>query len=316
MPAAPRTISPSRPGGWSSWGCRSTCRTVTPSPSGPWRFAVAPWHSPGAMRHWMSWLCFALPVAALAAQPSGTRSAAEELDAELNAQVKIPGPELVIITDGPDPDRYALAEAAMTLDGRPLPGPVQPGLGKRFYEGPISAGNHVITAEFVYRGGRTGAYPWSDSYGFRVPGKVEFSAQRGLRLVVHLRVETHDDAEDARGKLAFRAALEPEMIAKVDDTPLPPPPKPVLPPQGSLSGAAPAGDPTPGTGGDEEADKEEERGGGPRRPPRAGAPPRPPPARAQKAVPPPPRPRREHVEEEAPRRRRPPLRGSQAPERP
>lgn len=107
----------------------------------------------------------------------------------------------------------------------------QPGWGKRLYEGPLAAGNHVITAEFVYRAPRTGPYPWSDTYGFRVPGKVEFQAQRGLRLFVHLRVETHDDAEDARGKLAFRAALEPEMIAKVDDTPLPPPPKPVLAPR-------------------------------------------------------------------------------------
>ncbi len=114
-----------------------------------------------------------------------------------NAQVKIPGPELVIITDGPDPERYALSRATVALDGKPLPGPVQPGWGKRFYEGPIAAGNHVLTAEFVYRGGRTGAYPWSDTYGFRVPGKVEFQAQRGLRLVVHLRVETHDEAEDA-----------------------------------------------------------------------------------------------------------------------
>jgi hypothetical protein len=186
------------------------------------------------MRRWMSWVCFALPAAALSAEPVGTRSAAEELDAELNAQVKIPGPELVVITDGPDPERYALSDGAVTLDGKALPGPVQPGWGKRFWEGPIAAGNHVITAEFVYRAARTGPYPWSDTYGFRVPGKVEFQAQRGLRLVVHLRVETHDDAEDARGKLAFRAALEPEMIGKVDDTPLPPPPKPLVPPQGGL----------------------------------------------------------------------------------
>ena len=191
------------------------------------------------MRHWMSWVWFAIPVVALAAAPAGTRSPAEEVDAELNAQVKIPGPELVVITDGPDPDRYALAEGSVTLDGKPLPGPVQPGWGKRFWEGPIAAGNHVITAEFAYRAARTGPYPWSDTYGYRVPGKVEFQAQRGLRLVVHLRVETHDDAEDARGKLAFRAALEPEMIGKVDDTPLPPPPKPVLPPSSGLDSAAP-----------------------------------------------------------------------------
>lgn len=181
------------------------------------------------MRRWISCLCFALPAAVMAAEPVGTRSAAEELDAELNAQVKIPGPELVIITDGPDPERYSLSEASIALDGRPLPGPVQPGWGKRFYEGALAPGNHVLTAEFVYRAARTGPYPWSDTYSFRVPGKVEFQAQRGLRLMVHLRVETHDEAEDARGKLAFRAALEPEMIAKIDDTPLPPPPKPLIP---------------------------------------------------------------------------------------
>jgi len=176
------------------------------------------------MRHWMSWVWFAIPVVALAAAPAGTRSPAEELDAELNAQVKIPGPELVVITDGPDPDRYALAEGSVTLDGKPLPGPVQPGWGKRFWEGPIAAGNHVITAEFAYRAARTGPYPWSDTYGYRVPGKVEFQAQRGLRLVVHLRVEVREDQEDPRNRLAFRAALEPEMTAKVDDAPLPPPP--------------------------------------------------------------------------------------------
>jgi hypothetical protein len=55
-------------------------------------------------------------------------------------------------------------------------------------------------------------------------------AQRGLRLTVHLRVETREEAEDSRSRLAFRAALEPEMIAKVDDSPLPPPPVPKLAP--------------------------------------------------------------------------------------
>jgi hypothetical protein len=53
---------------------------------------------------------------------------------------------------------------------------------------------------------------------------VEFQAQRGLRLVVHLRVEVHEEQDDPRNRLAFRAALEPEMTAKVDDAPVPPPP--------------------------------------------------------------------------------------------
>lgn len=81
------------------------------------------------MRRWTLWVCFALPGVALAAEPVGTRSAAEELDAELSAQVKIPGPELVIITDGPDPERYALAEGSVALDGRTLPGPIPARLG-------------------------------------------------------------------------------------------------------------------------------------------------------------------------------------------
>jgi hypothetical protein len=88
----------------------------------------------------------------------------------------------------------------------------------------VVPGNHVLTSQFAYRGNPTGAYPWSGSYSYRVPGKVEFQAQRGLRLVVHLRVEVHEEREDPRSRLAFRAALEPEMIAKVDDAPMPPPP--------------------------------------------------------------------------------------------
>ena len=161
------------------------------------------------------------------------RSPAEELEAELAKQVKIPEPELVVVTDGPDPARFDLVEGTVELDGRALPGPVEPGWGKPFFRGPVVPGNHVLTAQFTYRGSRTGAYPWSGSFVYRVPGKVEFQAQRGLRLVVHLRVEVHEEQEDSRNRLAFRAALETEMTATVDDAPMPPPP-----PQGPDAGGA------------------------------------------------------------------------------
>ena len=164
-----------------------------------------------------------VPVLALGAT-TPTRSPAEELDAELAKQVNIPEPELVVVTDGPDPARFELLEATVELDGRPLPGPVAPGWGNEFFRGAVVPGNHVITAQFAYRGSKTGAYPWSGSFAYRVPGKVEFQAQRGLRLVVHLRVEVREEQEDPRNRLAFRAALEPEMTAKVDDAPMPPPP--------------------------------------------------------------------------------------------
>ena len=101
---------------------------------------------------------------------------------------------------------------------------MEPGWGKELFRGPMVPGNHVLTALFVYRGSKTGAYPWSGSFSYRVPGKVEFQAQRGLRLTVHLRVEVQEEQEDPRNRLAFRAALEPEMTAKVDDSPMPPPP--------------------------------------------------------------------------------------------
>jgi hypothetical protein len=182
------------------------------------------------MRRALPCLCWLVPAAALAADAPIHRSAADELEAELRAQISIPDPELVIVTDGPDPERYGLAEALVEVDGAPVPGPVQPGWGKELFRSRITPGNHVITAQFVYRASKTGPFPWNESYRYRVPGKVELQAQRGLRLTVHLRVETHEEAEDSRSRLAFRAALEPEMIAHVDDAPLPPPPTPKLAP--------------------------------------------------------------------------------------
>ena len=176
------------------------------------------------MRLLLSWACWMLPALALAAT-TPTRSPAEELEAELAAQqVKIPEPELVVVTDGPDPARFDLLDGTVQLDGRPLQGQLEPGWGKELFRGQVVPGNHVLTAMFVYRGSKTGAYPWSGSFAYRVPGKVEFQAQRGLRLTVHLRVEVHEEQEDPRNRLAFRAALEPEMTAKVDDSPVPPPP--------------------------------------------------------------------------------------------
>jgi len=171
-----------------------------------------------------------LPALALGAS-TPTRSPAEELDADLGQQVKIPEPELVVVTDGPDPARFDLLEGTVELDGRALGGAMEPGWGKELFRGQVVPGNHVLTAQFTYRGSKTGAYPWSGSYSYRVPGKVEFQAQRGLRLVVHLRVEVHEEQEDPRNRLAFRAALEPEMTAKVDDAPLPPPPPRKLTPE-------------------------------------------------------------------------------------
>src|SRR5262249_43452786 len=179
-PGPPPTSSPSLPDGWWSSGCRSTSRAVAS-------------FGEQAMRVMLPLAFWMLPAMALGGTPAPTRTPAEEIDAELAAQVKIPEPELVIVTDGPDPARFDLLEGAVELDGRALPGPVQAGWGQEFFRGTVVPGNHVLTAVLAYRGSKTGAYPWSGSYAYRVPGKVEFQAQRGLRLVVHLRVEVREE---------------------------------------------------------------------------------------------------------------------------
>ena len=104
------------------------------------------------MRAKVLWACWVLPAVALGATATTRPTPAEELDAELAAQVKIPEPELVIVTDGPDPARFDLLEGTVELDGRPLAGPMEPGWGKPYYQGTVVPGNHVLTAQFSYRG--------------------------------------------------------------------------------------------------------------------------------------------------------------------
>ncbi len=133
------------------------------------------------MRVGLPWACWMVPALALATD-APKRSPAEELEAELQAQVKIPGPELVVITDGPDPARFELVAAQVELDGRPLPGPVEPGWGKVLHRGPLPTGNHVIAAQFGYRAPRTGPYPWSGAYAYRAGGTDVAVADGGTGL--------------------------------------------------------------------------------------------------------------------------------------
>src|SRR5262245_45501583 len=100
------------------------------------------------MRALVPLACWLLPALALGAH-TPTRPPAEELEAEVGQQVKIPEPELVVVTDGPDPARFELVEGTVELDGRSLAGPMEPGWGKEFFRGPVVAGNHVLTAQFT-----------------------------------------------------------------------------------------------------------------------------------------------------------------------
>src|SRR6516225_9840637 len=101
------------------------------------------------MRALVTLACWTVPALALGAN-TPARSPAEELDAELAAQVKIPEPELVVVTDGPDPARFDLLEGTVELDGRPLGGTMEPGWGKELFRGQVVPGNHVLTVQFTY----------------------------------------------------------------------------------------------------------------------------------------------------------------------
>ena len=150
--------------------------------------------------------------------------------------MKIPGPELVIITDGPDPERYALSssDGGARRDAVARAGPA--GVGQAPLRGSADAGQPRHR-------------PPSSSTRRRAPAPIPGATRTASRC--RARSSSRPSAvcgwwctsawrratrrRTRADKLAFRAALEPEMIAKVDDTPLPPPPKPVLPPQGGLA---------------------------------------------------------------------------------
>ena len=172
--------SPFHPGGWWSWECRSTSRVWHPLGQ-----VIRPRASVG-------------PADAAGAGAGGGERAHPlsrgELEAELAQQVKIPEPEL----GGdrrPDPARFDLLDGTVELDGRPLEGRMSRG-GKGALPWAGGSGNHVLTALFVYRGSKTGAYrgaarslPWC-----RARWSSRRSGASGRR---HLRVEVQEEQEDS-----------------------------------------------------------------------------------------------------------------------
>lgn len=101
--------------------------------------------------------------------------------------------------------------------------------GAPFIGTQVPDGDHVVTARLVYRGQPTGPYPWQQGPRWVLPGRVPFQASHGLRFTVRLVVEMNAQAPAAQ-RLVLRPELEPEMVAALDDAPLPPPPLPRLPP--------------------------------------------------------------------------------------
>jgi hypothetical protein len=169
-------------------------------------------------------------------------SAEAEVEALLAATAqKSPPAEVLVVLDGPDPKTYSLEDATLELDGKPMSFS-----GRRQKPVQVSDGDHVVSARLVYRGQNIGPLPWQQGPKWTLPARVQLQATRGLRLTVRLTVEADDSGALLSQRLGIRSAVEPEMLAVVDDAPLPPPPLPQLPPPAELAPVA-ASQPTPRT---------------------------------------------------------------------
>jgi hypothetical protein len=164
------------------------------------------------------------------APPAAQPSPEAEVEAALAASAaKLPPGEVVVVVEGPESKVYRLEEATVRLDGAPLTVFAAPASGPLPKGAEVSDGDHVVSARLVYRGQAFGPFPWESGPKWALPARVQLKVSRGLRLTIHLIVETNERAPVAAQRLTLRAEVEPQMVAVVDDAPLPPPPLPQLP---------------------------------------------------------------------------------------
>jgi hypothetical protein len=213
-------------------------------------------------------------MAGVAAAGDDTQNARDELEHELHDMVRIPPPQVEIVFNGIDAKDYAIESASFTLDGQELSTNGE-GLtrGKVLFSGTVTAGPHTFASQVVYKEDPRTVFTYMSGAKFKVPGRIEFTAQRGLRL--HIKAGVHvDPAADLHSRLRPANQVEPEMLAKLDDGTMPAEmrrPKAVAMAEVVDAGVAPvqvAEAPSPPTA-DERAPMEK-RGHGPRRTSRKG----------------------------------------------
>ncbi len=166
------------------------------------------------------------------APPAVRPSAEAEVEEVLAATArKSPSAAVVVVVEGPDSKLYQLEEATVRLDGAPMALSVGAPSGVPPQGTEVSDGDHVVSARLVYRGQAFGPYPWQAGPRWALPARVLLKASHGLRLTIHLIIETNEQAPLAGQRLALRTEVEPVMLVALDDAPLPPPPLPHLPQQ-------------------------------------------------------------------------------------
>jgi hypothetical protein len=160
-------------------------------------------------------------LAGVAAAADDAQSARDELEHQLHDMVRIPPPQVEIVFNGIDAKDYAIESASFTLDGQELAAGGE-GLtrGKVLFSGTVSAGPHTFASQVVYKEDPRTVFTYMSGTKFKVPGRVEFTAQRGLRL--HIKAGVHvDPAADLHSRLRPSNQVEPEMLAKLDDGSMP-----------------------------------------------------------------------------------------------
>lgn len=170
-------------------------------------------------------LCFA-PV--VHAEDEVTRKAREELERQLRDEVHLPPPSLEIRFDGLSADGYTLEDSNFTLDGAPLPSPLNPGPVERrssiVYFGIVSPGDHQLEVELIFRSApQVGLFSYADERRYKVPGRFVLTAERGLVVRVDLMIEVDEHSADAKKRLRLQGSMQPRMVAAIDDAPLPEP---------------------------------------------------------------------------------------------
>ncbi len=156
------------------------------------------------------------------AEDARTDRARQQIEQQLNRMVKLPPALMEIVFDGIDSTRYRLLEANFAVDGETLPGKIPAGQGKTvLFSGNLAPGSHSLTAKLVYEEAvRDGLFGYATGTKFKVPGKFIFTAQRGVFMRVHTRIEVDDGAEPKK-RLQLVGNVETDLRAKLEDGLLP-----------------------------------------------------------------------------------------------
>ncbi len=159
-------------------------------------------------------LCLILALGAAPAEGGDLARAQREIEEQLRQAVRIPEPQLDVEFEGLDASRYALKEAAFSLDGVELP--VEPG-ARRVFQGEVKPGRHAVDVRLVYEERKgLGIFTYADAK-LTVDGSLGVKSERGLATRLRVRVLA-DPKADPQHRLKLASDLSAEMLAKVDDS--------------------------------------------------------------------------------------------------